>query len=216
MNSSFIFKGKRTDNGEWITGSLITGIITRNDIDIPYILCPQQADYDCLRISENKLRTVIFEVDPSTICHCTGKRDKNGVLAFEGDIAKSCLDDLCPEDGVTETIVWNGLSFFFVENGCEPDLIMPGDIENCEIIGNVRDNASNTQSALINDNTEIEPTEDDEFDKKAGDLLASFIGQCGGMAEENWCPSQVDMLKRLFGAVLEGVSYAEWEPDAES
>ena len=54
---------------------------------------------------------------------------------------------------------------------------------------------------------------DDELYEKAGGLLASFIGQCVSMAEENWCPSQVDMLERLFGAVLKGVPYDEWEPD---
>ena len=38
-----------------------------------------------------------------------------------------------------------------------------------------------------------------------------FIAQCGEMAEANWCPSQVEMLKRLFGAVLEGCEYANYE-----
>lgn len=221
MNSSFIFKGKRIDNGEWIIGSLITGITTRNNEDIPYILCPQQADYDCLRISENKLRMVIFEVDPSTICRCTGKRDKNGVLAFEGDVVKCKFDEeLFPENETTETIVWNELGFYFVEDGAYPNLIMSEDIERCEIVGNIYDNASNTQSAaintVINDNTEAEPAEDDELNRDSGDLLATFIVQCGKMAEENWCPSQIDMLERLFGAVLHGVPYAEWEPDAVS
>lgn len=40
-----------------------------------------------------------------------------------------------------------------------------------------------------------------------------FIVQCGEMAEKNWCTSQVDMLHRLFGAVLSGKEYAEWEPE---
>ena len=56
----------------------------------------------------------------------------------------------------------------------------------------------------------------EESYKKADSTLLSFICDCGNMAEENWCPSQVDMLERLFGAVLKGVPYAEWEPDAES
>lgn len=55
--------------------------------------------------------------------------------------------------------------------------------------------------------------EDNELYKNAEALLATFIVQCGTMAEENWCPSQVDMLERLFGAVLKGVPYDEWEPD---
>lgn len=55
--------------------------------------------------------------------------------------------------------------------------------------------------------------EDNGLYQYAGELLGTFIVQCGTMAEENWCPSQVDMLERLFGAVLKGVPYAEWEPD---
>lgn len=45
--------------------------------------------------------------------------------------------------------------------------------------------------------------------------VALFIAQCGEMAEKNWCPPQVDMLKRLFGAVLSGVEYADYEPESE-
>lgn len=43
--------------------------------------------------------------------------------------------------------------------------------------------------------------------------LAKFVQQCGEMAEKNWLPSQVEMLERLFGAVLEGCEYDEWEAD---
>ena len=44
------------------------------------------------------------------------------------------------------------------------------------------------------------------------DLVGEFINQCGAMAEENWLLSQVEMLERLFGAVLHGCKYDEWEP----
>lgn len=54
----------------------------------------------------------------------------------------------------------------------------------------------------------------DNYDDMAS-AVALFIAQCGEMAEKNWCPSQVDMLKRLFGAVLSGVEYANYEPESE-
>ena len=57
---------------------------------------------------------------------------------------------------------------------------------------------------------EVYPEEEIAFN-----LLSKFIGQCGEMAEKNWCPAQVEMLTRLFGAVLKGVEYADWEPDTE-
>ena len=53
--------------------------------------------------------------------------------------------------------------------------------------------------------------ENNLIDKMSG-LVGEFINQCGAMAEENWLPSQVEMLERLFGAVLNGCKYDEWEP----
>jgi len=41
------------------------------------------------------------------------------------------------------------------------------------------------------------------------DAVSFFINQCCEMAEANWCPSQVEMLKRLFNAVLKNEPYAE-------
>lgn len=43
--------------------------------------------------------------------------------------------------------------------------------------------------------------------------LHKFIFQCGEMAKENWPPYQIDMLQRLFGAVIKGCKYDEWELD---
>lgn len=47
----------------------------------------------------------------------------------------------------------------------------------------------------------------------AADALALFISQCGMMAEENWCKTQVEMLHRLFSAVLIGEEYSSEKLD---
>lgn len=95
MEDRYLFKAKRADNGEWVIGNLITNVFFRLGQSIPYILCPDKAEYDCFEdfTEENG----IFEVRPDTICQCTGLRDKNGKLIWEGDIILFQRDnDDCP------------------------------------------------------------------------------------------------------------------------
>ena len=69
MNDRYLYRAKRTDNGEWVEGYLY-GIWERR-----YILWGMTNDVPDM-----------IEVDTSTICQCTGLRDKNGKLIWENDI----------------------------------------------------------------------------------------------------------------------------------
>lgn len=71
MEDRYLFRGKRKDNGEWIQGYLY-GIWERR-----YILWGMTNDIPNM-----------VEVDPSTVCQCTGGKDKNSKLIYENDIAK--------------------------------------------------------------------------------------------------------------------------------
>ena len=77
MNDRYLFKAKRLDNGEWVKGSLVydnRDKMYRVIIEIDY------STGTCIT-ADNAPR-----VDSSTICQCTGLKDKNGELIFENDI----------------------------------------------------------------------------------------------------------------------------------
>ena len=134
MQERYLFKAKRTDNGKWIQGYLY-GIWERI-----YILWGMTNDIPNM-----------VKVYPSTICQCTGLKDKNGRLIFENDIVKdlfsdtaapirygsyqSCFDSTKVEH-VGFYVDWSGK----YNKNCRKDLGYWIHMVDAELIGNTFDN----------------------------------------------------------------------------
>ena len=134
MNDRYLFKAKRIDNGEWEIGSLIA--LPTGEYEIGN-KCTNPPDSDPMQ----KKVLITHKVAPSTICQCTGHKDKNGKLIWENDIMVGHLDDDFPEDTTYAMVVWHNNGFYTKEQGSED--ISPldkFDQEYFEVCGNLFDN----------------------------------------------------------------------------
>ncbi len=144
MQDRYLSKAKRKDNGEWVQGVPfeIEGktVILINDTE------------NLLRthyLEENMWTSEIYaiEVDPSTICRCTGLKDKHGNLIWENDIVNGSI-----KRGAAFyrcLVLWNeckarfdvralGCNFPMTLDECADDISMSG--FDYEVVGNKFDN----------------------------------------------------------------------------
>lgn len=81
MENRHLFRGKRTDNGEWVEGFYFC-MTHPNGRHTHHFIIPLGTDLSL----GTPIEKIQVEVDPSTICRCTGLKDKNGKLIWENDI----------------------------------------------------------------------------------------------------------------------------------
>lgn len=122
MENRYLFRGKRIDTGEWVQGYLY-GIWERR-----YILWGMTNDIPDM-----------VKIDPSTICQCTGRKDKNGNLIWENDIANCLTEDCYGYIGWNESEAGFYFNVLLEDGSFEEEHIY--DYQDCiEVIGNTFDN----------------------------------------------------------------------------
>ncbi len=126
MQDRYLFRGKRIDNGEWVEGYLSYPFCTKKGNESYYFYAKDSLGFFCRCV-----------VDASTICQCTGLKDKNGKLIWENDVVSYC--DCTKEDYV---IAWeqNKACFEYQEYSCS--MMNFDELSGCEVevIGNIFDN----------------------------------------------------------------------------
>ena len=127
MEDRYLFKAKRLDNGEWVVGYIARYGHTGKE---KYYIIPSYAS-DLYAI----------EVDPSTICKCTGLKDKNDKLIWDNDIAKDEKGNLYKAFWQKNyyQYSWICIKSNFLPSGAQWNLWSIKSFE-IEVIGNIFDN----------------------------------------------------------------------------
>lgn len=130
MSNRFICRGKRKDNDEWVEGYYVCLNENCHRIYIGY------AEKDC-----GDYYPEYCEVIPETVGKCTGLKDKNGKLIFEGDVVKD------KDSGLFGKVVFatsadgfDGMTGFMVDDVDDGLQNYNGFWHLVEVIGNIHDN----------------------------------------------------------------------------
>ena len=134
MENGYLRRGKRIDNGEWAEGCLIVDEKDYSKYFIGYVFGTNKDG------TPHDLDAV--QVDPSTICQCTGIKDKNGKLIWKNDIVRHYNDEEHPESYWIGVVLWddNYAGFYRTDNKYRDEKPRISNRCRYEVIGNTFDN----------------------------------------------------------------------------
>ena len=137
MEYRYLFKAKRIDNGEWVEGQYVNTCYPKD--------CKKTGHFIV------KYPNHLNEIYTSTICQCTGLKDKNGKLIWENDIVKDLFSDACAQikygsyQSYFDSTKTEHVGFYIDWSGkyikrYRKDLGYWINVVNADVIGNIFDN----------------------------------------------------------------------------
>lgn len=145
MEDRYLYKAKRKGNEEWITGNLIQSSDAEDGWET-IIIPVKNSNMFAKPIGRGHGKLGFenwYRVDSSTICQCTGLKDKNGKLIWENDIVV-CRDFI--EEKYVVAWKQDEACFEYQQYGCS--IMNFEQLSGCEVevVGNIFDNAGLLES----------------------------------------------------------------------
>ena len=143
MKDRFKFRGKRIDNNQWYYGSYL---YLHNPPKYEWNGTKHEGKEDVHFIIDEK--DVNYGVYPETVGQCTGLKDKNGKLIYEGDIVSVKVeiqdffgdDEYYSEKYKGKIIYDKGEIVIDVVDTTKHTISLYRHAKNCEIVGNIYEN----------------------------------------------------------------------------
>lgn len=92
MENEILFRGKCIDSGEWVYGYYVAVPEEYSGKLIHAIFDPNESEHICMGEYKDY---GWHEVNPDTICRCTGLTDEHGNLIFEHDYVRTIFGRIC-------------------------------------------------------------------------------------------------------------------------